>query len=581
MRKGSRHKENRLMIAEKWSTSERKYGVIVERDVPIPMSDGVNIDCDVFRPADKGKFPAILGVQCYDKRSQTEPMFPRGMNWKNGGFEAGDPNFYVRRGYAQIVISVRGTGRSGGEYTNYGAREVKDTCEVIDWIANQPWCDGNVGMSGVSYYAVAQQQAAAFNPAHLKCIFALFGYTDFYRDKFYHGGILAHNFMRSWTGSIDNCRAGSWSKERMREEKYREAIARALEDKDIAAVPYLVEALRNPDRGGNSLLVDILINPFDGPYYHERNAHYENDIKVPSYLGGDWSMYGLHMNGAFRSWDNIRSAPKKLIMGPPIYLDRPVYQYQYESLRWFDQWLKGRETGIMDEPPVRVFVMGAEDWKSAETWPIPGTKWTPFYLHCNHLLSEHEFWPGDGVDMFEDNKATRGSVKYFSPPMVEYTEVVGPITLNLYASTTGDEVLWFVTLWDLAPSGEEKLLTRGWLRGSHRTVDPSRSKPWKPFHPHLTRAPLNPGEIYEFNIEVMPTANLFKPGRRIGLKISSVDDETPKNMLENVGVGHLWRQTPSMVTIWHDADHPSHLLLPVTRGNIIGTYMSGGNLTFD
>jgi predicted acyl esterase len=292
-------------------------------------------------------------------------------------------------------------------------------------------------------------------------------------------------------------------------------------------------------------------------------------------------MYGLHMNGAFRSWDNIRSAPKKLIMGPPIYLDRPVYQYQYESLRWFDQWLKGRETGIMDEPPVRVFVMGAEDWKSAETWPIPGTKWTPFYLHCNHLLSEHEFWPGDGVDMFEDNKATRGSVKYFSPPMVEYTEVVGPITLNLYASTTGDEVLWFVTLWDLAPSGEEKLLTRGWLRGSHRTVDPSRSKPWKPFHPHLTRAPLNPGEIYEFNIEVMPTANLFKPGRRIGLKISSVDDETPKNMLENVGVGHLWRQTPSMVTIWHDADHPSHLLLPVTRGNIIGTYMSGGNLTFD
>ena len=212
-------------------------------------------------------------------------------------------------------------------------------------------------------------------------------------------------------------------------------------------------------------------------------------------------------------------------------------------------------------------------------WPLPETKWTPFYLHFDGLLSEHEFWPGDGVDRFEDNKPHHGSLKFFSPPMVENTEVIGPIALKLYASTTDTEILWFATLFDVAPNGEERLLTRGWLRGSQRATDPKRSKPWKPFHPHTKREPLTPGDIYEFNIEIMPTANLFKEGHRIGLKLSSVDDEPPRHILDAVCTGHLWRQSPSMITIYHDADHPSYLLVPITRGNVIGTYMSGGKLT--
>ena len=351
------------MITEKWSTSERKYGILEQRDVPIPMSDGVTVDCDVFRPDTRGKFPAILGVQCYDKRCQTAPMMPSCMTWKNASYEAGDPNFYVRRGYAQVVVSVRGTGRSGGLYSNYGQREVQDTYEIINWMASQPWCDGNVGMFGVSYYAVAQQQVAALNPPHLKCVFSPFGYTDFYRDKFYHGGILAHNFMSTWSSHIDNCRAESWSREKMGEQKFRKAIAQALQDKDICAVPYLAEALKNPDRAASNLVVDILVNPLDGPYYHERNAKYENKIKIPSYLGACWGMYGLHLPGAFRSWENIKDAPKKLTIGPAVYLDRPLYQYHYESLRWFDYWMKGIDNGIMEEPPIRLFVMGTGEWK--------------------------------------------------------------------------------------------------------------------------------------------------------------------------------------------------------------------------
>jgi hypothetical protein len=511
---------------------------------------------------------------------------PRGFDERNGSVEAGDSNFYVRRGYAHIIANVRGTGKSMGNFLNYGSRDVKDTYEIIEWAANQPWCDGNVGMFGVSYFAIAQLQVAALNPPHLKAIFAPFGYTDFYRDKFYHGGILSYNFLCGWANRTFkrtahnrvNFRWFSLTREKMGDTRFKEALDEAFQDKEIGAVPTLVEALKNPEKDGNPLIVDIVLNKFDGEYYQERNIKHER-IKIPSYLGGCWGIYGLHLPGAFRAWEKI-AAPKKMVIGPPIYLDRPIYQYQYESLRWFDHWLKGIDNGIMEEPPIRLFIMRTDEWKAAQEWPLPETRWTPFYLHANGLLNEHEFWPNEGCSSFEDNPFNQhGGLKFLSPPMVENTEVIGPIALNLYASTTDDEVLWFVSLFDADPEGKERLLTRGWLRGSQRAMDPNKSKPWEPFHSHINREILIPGQIYEFNIKILPTGNLFKAGHRIGLKIRCVDDEKPRNFLEAIAQGHLWRQTPAWVTVYHDADHPSFLLLPITKGNIIGTYISGGDIS--
>jgi predicted acyl esterase len=573
------------MFSKKWRTSERKYGVLIERDVSIRMSDGVVIDCDIFRPSAEGKFPAILGVHAYDKFWQSAPSIPRGINVLNASVEAGDSNFFVRRGYVHVIANARGTGKSGGEFSNYSPRDVLDILEIIEWLANQPWCNGQVGMFGVSYYAIAQLQAASQNPKNLKAIFAPFGYTDFYRDKFYHGGILSHEFLYRWANNIfriwanyrSDARWSSWTRKKLGDENFKKAINEALADEEIRALPNLVNALLNPEKEGNPLVIDILLNKFDNEYYQERNVKHEN-IRIPSFLGGCWGIYGLHLPGAFRAWEKI-NAPKKMVIGPPIYLDRPVYQYQYESLRWFDYWLKGIENGIMDEPPIRLFVMGTGRWKSTNEWPLPETKWTPFYLHFNGLLSEHEHWPNEGYSSFEDNPFNqRGGLKFLSPPMVEDTEIIGPITLNLYASTTDNEVLWFVSLLDVAPDGEERLLTRGWLRGSQRKVDPNKSKPWEPFHPHKNRESLNPGEIYEFNINIVPTANLFKVGHRIGLKIRCVDDENPRNFLEAIAQGHIWRRRPSWITVYHNSEYPSHLLLPITEGNLIGTYMSGGHL---
>ncbi len=566
------------MFSEKWETSKREYGIIEERHVPIPMSDKTKIDADIFRPNSKGKFPALLGVHCYSNPLQSAPIMPGGINIHNACIEAGDYNFYVRRGYIQIIANVRGTGKSEGKYLNYGFREVQDTYEIIEWIANQSWCDGKVGMLGVSYFSVAQQQVAAMKPPHLKAIFALYGWTDSYRDKSYHGGILAHGFMRDWSNQIDNIRCESWFREKWGDNKYKDGILKLLEDDEIRAVPYLLTALKNPEQGGNPLTLDFLLNYLDGEYHQERSVQYKNNIEVPAYLGACWGAYRAHLPGAFRSWGNWKG-PKKMIIGPPIYLDRPLYQYQYESLRWFDHWLKGIENGVMEDPPIRLFVTGTGEWKATTQWPLPGTKWTPFYLHSNGLLSEHEFWPNEGSSTFEDSYFHRDDLTFISPEMVENTEVIGPIVLNLYASTTDTEVLWFISLLDIDPDGKETMLTRGWLRGSQRQVDPARSKRWQPFHPHTNRQPLTPGEIYEFNIEVRPYGILYKMGHRIGVRIKCVDDEPPANHLHSVASGHLWRQATSRVTVYHNADYPSHLLLPITRGNLIETYMSGGKLT--
>ena len=569
------------MLGKEWETSRRKYRIIEERDVKIPMSDGIHLDADVFRPDSVENFPAVLGIHCYNKAWQSASIMPGAMNpLSNGAIESGDYNFYVRRGYVHIIANVRGSGKSEGTYLSFGPREVRDTYETIEWIANQPWCNGNVGMFGVSYFAIAQQQVAALKPPHLKALFCPFGYTDFYRDKFYHGGILSHAFMSGWSRiyAIDNIRCESWCREKWGDKKYKDAIKEALQDEDICAVPYLAEALKNPEQGGNALIVNMLLNSLDGEYYQERNVDYSKNIEVPAYLGACWGSYGLHLPGAFRSWENWKG-PKKMIIGPPIQLDRPLYQYQYESLRWFDYWLKGIDNAIMREPPINVFVTGTGEWKSITEWPLQETRWTPFYLHAGGLLSEHEFWPKEGYSTFEDSHLNRESLTFLSPPLVENTEVIGPMVLNLYASSTAPEVLWFASFLDIDPDDKETLLTRGWLRGSQRKLDPKRSRPWQPFHLHTKREPLTPNEIYEFNIEIRPYGILFKVGHRIGIRLRCVDNEKPANALHDNAMGHLWRQSSSRVTVYHNAEYPSHLLLPITRGNKIETYMSGGKLS--
>jgi len=294
-------------------------------------------------------------------------------------------------------------------------------------------------------------------------------------------------------------------------------------------------------------------------------------IKVPAYI-----VAAAHRPAAFYHWPEMKM-PKKLLNCPPAYTDRPFYQFSWELLRWYDCWLKGFDTGIMDEPNVRLFVQGANEWLNADDFPIPGTKFIPFNLHENHSLCEIEPWPEAESASYDDNPANRGSLKYASAPMVENMEMAGPIVLNLYASCRGTDMNFVINLFDADSEGKETFLTEGFLKASHRELDTKKSEPYIAFYTHTNPKPLVPGQVYPFSINLNPTAALIKAGHSIVLKISSADD-VPTD-LTKVKMNHLCSQTPNTVTLYHDARYPSHLLLPITRGNIIGTYVSGGDIS--
>ncbi|HEX2228097.1 MAG TPA: CocE/NonD family hydrolase [Candidatus Binatia bacterium] len=564
------------MFTTRWSTSERKYDVIVDRDVKVRMPDGILLDGDVFRPAANDKFPVILGAHAYNKDLQSPPMRPVGFTPLRGYMESGDSNFFARRGYVHAVFNVRGSGKSEGFYQLMGPQEVQDICHLVDWLATQPWSNGNIGMFGVSYYARLAKAVAAAAPKSLKAIFAPFAGTDDYRHRCYHGGILAHGFITHWRNSLHRPNYRSLYQEGHGEAAYKDAIAQAMRDEEIMAVPALREALQNPRTGTNALIVVMLLHPFDGPFWRERSARDENG-KIPAFLGACWGNYGLHLPGAFTAWQKWQG-PKKMVIGPPIYLDRPVYQYQDEALRWFDHWLKNIDTKIMDEPPIRCFIPATGEWKALEEWPPRDARWTTFYLHKDGVLSEHELWPAEGSDSFDESNFEHGRLTYVTPSLVENTEILGPVVLTLYISTTDTDALLFATLLLIDHDNKEHEITRGWLRASQRRLRED-SKPWEPIQAHESREPLEPGTIYELKIPIVATARLFQTGERIALRLKGADDEPALNSLQALARNHLRRPRPLRITIHHDESHPSHLDLPITRGNLIGTFFSGGDIS--
>lgn len=568
------------MFSTDWALSPREYGVVVDRGIMIPVAEGVELQADVYRPDGPGEFPVLFAASPYSLDAQTAPMMPVGFTYPRAWLESGDPNFYVRRGYVMVIATIRGARNSTGYFGNIepSVETVDDIEAAIDWLSRQPWSDGNVGMLGASYFSVLAKRVATRNPPALKAIFAMYGLSDGYRDFYFHGGIYAHTFFEYWHRRQNPfLKTKNQLREAWGDEKYDAAVAAALQDPDFRVNPYLMQCLAEPEKGHAPQVNELTLQQLDCAFYRERAVDFSADTRIPGYFGADWGLYGIHLGGDIRAFEEWKG-PKRLTIGPPIYLDRPLYQYHYESLRWFDHWLKGNDTGMMEEPPVQLFVEGTGEWKQAQAWPVPNTRWTPFYLHANGLLSEREHGPNEGFSSYEDSFFHRGEIRFWTPEFVEATELCGPIALHLHASTTADEVLWFVTLLHCDANGNERTVTRGWLRGSQRELDPDKSKPWRPYHKHTSRDPLTPGEIYEFQIEINPVGLLVKPGEKLGIRIKGADNEQAQDIIEHMAMGHLARAGVSVVSVYHNADYPSQLLLPVTRGNIVGTFISGGKL---
>jgi predicted acyl esterase len=338
---------------------------------------------------------------------------------------------------------------------------------------------------------------------------------------------------------------------------------------------------------------DVLIDPFDKEEAVCKSEAEFANIKVPTYTGSGWYAYTYktHLNGA-QNWFREISAPKKLLFAGPAHLERPFHSFHGEVLRWHDHWLKGLDTGVMDEPPVRYWVMGANEWRSAADWPPPEVQWTKLYLTSWGRLRAEPFVRGSVDDdilpdsfvqmpLTQTNRIER--LRYMSDPLPQDLLIAGPSVLNLHAAIDQDDTNWIVTLKDVGPDvsvatareGErevradlpERELTRGWLKASHRALDAARSTPWRPWHP-LTREacrPVVPGEINDYAIEILATANLFRKGHRICVDVACMDMPTGIGGATNAEYipYHICSSRTVLHRVYHDAKRPSHLLLPV------------------
>ena len=581
------------------SISQPKYDVTLEEDVWVTMRDGTRLCVDIYRPKAQGKFPALVSCSWYGKDSEklpTNPQYqPSDYIRGTGGHECGEQWYFVPRGYAQVIPDMRGAGKSEGELMMDWS---KDGYDLIEWIAEQPWCNGNVGMVGMSAFAMSQYGIAAAQPPHLKAIFPFEGVTDQYRHFYYHGGLLCYLFpLHLWGLTPVASKPQPVSLKEFSEQELRAKITELQNNPDIRCTPYLYLITVCPQM--NPIMFDLMAHPYDGPYYQQASPYTKfKDIKMPSYLGSRWNGWVLHLPGDIDAYENIATPRenKKLLLVPSDNyggMDRPFHEVQDVCLRWYDHWLKGMDTGVMDEPPITIFVQGVHKWRYENEWPLKVTDWTKFYLREGGSLSVNPPSGAESPQAFTSDpwaNPTQGfrradvlakadpvpKVIYETEPFAENMEVTGPIALYWYASIESKgieaktwqaeklEVLepvtndtdWYLKLIDVDVDGSERCVAEGWLKASHYELDESKSKPYAPFHPHTRSLPIDPGQVILYVSDVRMTSNVFLMGHKIRLEIAAQDQ-----------VQALWYHLPHMAkvkhTIYSSGDQPSYLLLPV------------------
>lgn len=537
-------------------------GVTLEKNVYATMRDGVKIAIDIYKPAqEKGPWPVILAYSPFPKERI---------------FESAKPAFYCTHGYVCVQASERGIGFNQGKFTMHGRQAAQDGYDLVEWIAGQSWCNGNVGMMGASGYGVMQWLTAPLNPPHLKSLVVL-GTTDNYRGLCYPGGVLRKPFVLNLVSGFTQ--AALW--------------------------PGPIPGKEMP----MNVVAGILGNTEDGPFWWEHGGGWTriSEIKAPV-LNIVNAPNRLHAIYHLRSYADIKS-PKKLIVTP--WTNENYQPWIFETtafnthiLRWLDYWLKGIDTGIMDEPEIAIYDDGTGTWRYENEYPLKRTLWKKFYIHSG-AINQTQPTANEPPDFYNNislNTAMLASygintpvptkphyVTYLSLPLEEDIRVWGPVSFVLYASTTEDvtsDWSFFLKMGEMAPEGvplnpvtgqpeakpevndpftpkNVQIWSWGSLKAKFREIDEGLSRPGSPWHPFRNPQRLKPRTIYEFQIELQPVFKTFKKGCRIWLKIAS--DDALYSTLDSAS---RYVETPilpesSWISIYHDAKHPSYMLLPV------------------
>ncbi|KAJ6443622.1 peptidase S15 [Purpureocillium lavendulum] len=521
--------------------------MVIERDVSIP-SDDVCLRADVFRPRGSKRVPVIMTMGPYGKGieyksgyaaqwdwlTKTHPEILPGSTRSFMTWETVDPETWVPWGYAVIRVDSRGSGRSPGYLDILSPREARDYYNAIEWAGTQHWSNGKVGLNGISYYAVTQWQVAALQPPHLAAMIPWEGAADFYRDFARHGGIFSNVFLEHWLPlQVLSVQHGNPATPK---DPWLNASASGADSSTPSAGLSPEQLARNR----RDLVATILQHPTDDEFYRERSVDWAK-VTVPFLSAANLAGHGLHPRGNFEAFMGAASKHKWLECHPGRHEE---WFYLEEGIdiqkRFLDCFLKGESGSWMDEPPVRLrlrrpFDEKRFDVRKESSWPLPSTKWTDLFL----LAAEGD--GGHGVLQWEPTAAASSCafdalgkpLRFLSPPLTTETEITGPIAAKIFASSTTTDMDLFLTLQAFSPDGREvdfsgtvdprTPLAQGWLRASHRALDPERSLPYRPYHSHRDFQPLQPGEVYELDIEVWPTSIILPAGFRIALEISGQD----------------------------------------------------------
>jgi predicted acyl esterase len=269
---------------------------------------------------------------------------------------------------------------------------------------------------------------------------------------------------------------------------------------------------------------------------------------------------GFWPDGAFDMFNGVDVPHKKIILAPLALCDeRPWYQLHDEVIRWMDHWLKGIDTGFMEEPPIKLFVGGINEWHYENEWPLARTSWTKLYLRARGRLMPEAPIFEEGPDSFTqqplDETSDVNTVGYTTAPFGKDTEITGPSVLDLYAAIDQDETNWNVNLYDVDAYGNKLPIISNWLKASHRALDEKRSEAWLPRHDHTKNVPVPPGEIVEYKIAISPISHVFKAGHSLRVEVASMDNMP--------GGLHVCSSKTTTHYLHHDPAHASYLYVPV------------------
>ena len=521
--------------------TETRDGMTIDWDVAVVMDDGLTLRADVYRPVAEGRYAAIVSYGPYGKglafqdgyKTAWEIMerrFPdtvRGTSNQYQNWEVADPEKWVPDGYVCVRVDSRGAGRSKGYLDHNGARENRDFYDCIEWTAAQPWSNSKVGLNGISYYAASQWRAAALQPPHLAAICVWEGWADYYRDGARHGGI-ACTFRKNWQEmqvvTVQHGRGERGPKSRVTGELVCGDVS--LSDEELK-------------RNRADMWANVQSRRLVDDYYRERTADLSK-VTVPLLSAANWGGQGLHTRGNFEGYVGAASKQKWLeVHGDshwaPFYTDYGVGLQK----RFFDHFLKGQDNGWDQEPRVRLQVRhpgtaGVERFveRREDEWPLARTQWTPYYLDLKARTLSTRAPKASGEIEYD---GLGEGVTFTTPALEQPLEITGPSALKLYLSSSTSDADVFAVLRVFDSGGREVVfqgaldphtpVAQGWLRASHRKLDPKRTLPYRPYHTHDEIQPLTPGAKVELDVEIWPTCIVVPAGYRVALTIRGKDYE--------------------------------------------------------